>query len=71
MKRPGVPTAGHGTDFHTHPDFRGRGKMTAGLCPRSSAGKFDASGLETRSLLNRGNFNKDGSMLTLHLRKGG
>ena len=61
------PYGGTWHRFHTHPDL-GTWKMTAGYAPLIRW-KFDASGLEP-GLAESWEFNEDGSMLTLHLRKG-
>ena len=65
-EQPG-PYGGTWHRFHTHPDL-GTWKMTAGYAPLIRW-KFDASGLEP-GLAESWEFNADGSILTLHLRKG-
>ena len=65
-ERPG-PYGGTWHRCHTHPDL-GTWKMTAGYAPLIRW-KFDASGLEP-GLAESWEFNEDGSVLTLHLRKG-
>ena len=61
------PYGGTWHRFHTHPDL-GTWKMTAGYAPLIRW-KFDASGLEP-GLAESWEFNEDGSILTLYLRKG-
>jgi len=65
-ERPG-PYGGTWHRFHTHPDL-GTWKMVAGYAPLIRW-KFDASGLEP-GLAESWKFNEDGSVLTLHCRKG-
>lgn len=65
-ERPG-PYGGTWHRFHTSPDM-GTWKMTAGYAP-FMRWKFDCSGLEP-GLAESWEFSKNGSSLTLHLRKG-
>ena len=65
-ERPGI-YGGTWHRFHTRPDL-GTWKMTGGYAPLIRW-KFDASGLEP-GLAEAWEFNEDGSVFTLHLRKG-